>query len=161
MCIRDRNKQQRREKVLEMLKKVGLDEKQADRYPRQLSAGQRQRVCIAESLMLSPRLLIADEPVSALDVTIQAQVISLSLIHIFTLREGVKFHDGSPVTAGDVKYSIDRCADTTNGDPLVAAYSHIQSVNILDEKTVEVVLDGPDTDFLAYMTLSLIHISSD
>lgn len=81
--------------------------------------------------------------------------------YTFTLREGVKFHDGSPVTAGDVKYSIDRCADTTNGDPLVAAYSHIQSVNILDEKTVEVVLDGPDTDFLAYMTNAVIPASNE
>ena len=81
--------------------------------------------------------------------------------YTFTLREGVKFHDGSPVTAEDVKYSIDRCADTTNGDPLVAAYSHIQSVNILDEKTVEVVLDGPDTDFLAYMTNAVIPASNE
>ena len=59
--------------------------------------------------------------------------------YTFTLRDGVKFHDGSPVTAEDVKYSIDRCADTTNGEPLVAAYSHIQSVNIVDEKTIEAV----------------------
>ena len=81
--------------------------------------------------------------------------------YTFTLREGVKFHDGSMVTAEDVKYSIDRCADTTNGDPLVAAYSHIQSVNILDEKTVEVVLDGPDTDFLAYMTNAVIPASNE
>lgn len=81
--------------------------------------------------------------------------------YTFTLREGVKFHDGSPVTAEDVKYSIDRCADTTNGDPLVAAYSDIQSVNILDEKTVEVVLDGPDTDFLAYMTNAVIPASNE
>ena len=58
--------------------------------------------------------------------------------YTFTLRDGVKFHDGSPVTAEDVKYSIDRCADTTNGEPLVAAYSHIQSVNIVDE--------NPDTN---------------
>lgn len=81
--------------------------------------------------------------------------------YTFTLREGVKFHDGSPVTAEDVKYSIDRCADTTNGDPLVAAYSHIRSVNIPDERTVEVILDGPDTDFLAYMTNAVIPASNE
>ena len=68
---------ERRQKVLEMLKKVGLDEIIADRYPNQLSGGQRQRVCIGEALMTNPGLLVADEAVSALDVTIQAQILEL------------------------------------------------------------------------------------
>ena len=68
---------ERRQKVLEMLKKVGLDEIIADRYPNQLSGGQRQRVCIGEALMTNPGLLVADEAVSALDVTIQAQILDL------------------------------------------------------------------------------------
>lgn len=70
-------KEEREKKVVAMLDKVGLDEKFMDRYPRQLSGGQRQRVCIASALMLEPKLLIADEPVSALDVTIQAQILEL------------------------------------------------------------------------------------
>lgn len=70
-------KEERRRKALEMLRQVGLEEAFADRYPRELSGGQRQRVCIGAALMSGPALLIADEPVSALDVTIQAQVMEL------------------------------------------------------------------------------------
>ncbi len=68
---------ERREKAKRMLSLVGLDETYLARKPKALSGGQRQRVCIALSLMLEPKLIIADEPVSALDVTVQEQVINL------------------------------------------------------------------------------------
>lgn len=80
--------------------------------------------------------------------------------YTFTLRDGVKFHDGSLVTAEDVKYSIDRCADTTEGEPLVAAFSIIDSVNIVDDKTVEIQLTDANTDFLAYLTSAIIPKSN-
>lgn len=76
------SKEERKRRVKEMLKMVDLPEEFLTRYPNELSGGQRQRVCIAASLMQEPHFLIADEPVSALDVTVQSQILELSLIHI-------------------------------------------------------------------------------
>ena len=70
-------------------------------------------------------------------------------VYSFTLRENVKFHDGTIVTAEDVKYSIDRCADADNESLLVPAFSNIESVNTVDDKNVEIVLKEADTEFLA------------
>ena len=83
------------------------------------------------------------------------------LTYTFTLREGVKFHNGDEVTAEDVVYSISRCADTTDGTPLVEAFSVIQSVEAVDARTVAITISEPSNEFISYMTTAILPADYD
>ena len=126
-----KDKIERRRRVLEMLTLVGLEEKHLDRRPSQLSGGQRQRVAIAAALIQGSKFIILDEPVSALDVTLQAQILQL----LVDLKEqlGLSYlfisHDLSVV------YQIcDRVAVLYHGE-------------IVDQGDVDTVYDNPTSDY--------------
>lgn len=82
-------KEERRKKVEETLLKVGLLESDYEKYPEELSGGQQQRVCIAGAIILSPKLIICDEPIASLDLAIQVQI--LDLIQKINQEEGISF----------------------------------------------------------------------
>lgn len=100
-------KQEMHERILETIKQVGLNEGTLSLYPHEFSGGQRQRIAIARALILKPKFIVADEPVSALDVSIQAQIINLlnDLREKFNLTFLFISHDLSVV-----KYLSDRVA---------------------------------------------------
>lgn len=102
----------RKEKVIELMETVGLKADQFNRYPHEFSGGQRQRVCIARALALSPKFIICDESVSALDVSVQAQVLNLlnELKNKFSFTYIFISHDLSVV-----KYMSDRIVIMKNG----------------------------------------------
>ncbi len=131
---------QRKEKVIELLNKVGLEAKQFNRYPHEFSGGQRQRVCIARALALNPKFIICDESVSALDVSVQAQVLNL----LNDLKREFKFtyifisHDLSVV-----KFMSDRMAVMQKGKIVEMGDADSIYLNPQTEYTKELIRSIP------------------
>ena len=76
--------------------------------------------------------------------------------YTFTLRPGVKFHNGQTVSAEDVAWSLQRCADETAGSSLVEAFSAVTGVEVVDEKTVSLTISEPDNEFFSYLTAAIL-----
>ena len=125
------DKAERQRRVKDILERVGLTKEHADAKPRQLSGGQRQRVSIAAALIQRPKFIIADEPVSALDVTIQAQILEL----LWDLRRDMDLSYLFISHDLNVVYSIcDRVMVMEKG-------------RIIEEGTVDEIFDNPREEY--------------
>jgi peptide/nickel transport system ATP-binding protein len=117
--LNPRSSKERKERVMELLDKVGLDVNHYNRFPHEFSGGQRQRICIARALATNPQFIICDESVSALDVSVQAQVLNL----LNDLKKEFKFtylfisHDLSVI-----KFMADRIFVMNNGKLIEIGY---------------------------------------
>ena len=136
------SKDERREKAVELLEAVGMPTDILDRYPHEFSGGQRQRLCIARAIALKPELLICDEAVSALDLTIRAQV--LDLLGDLKKKLGLSMifitHD-----IGVVQHVADRIIVMNKG-------------RIVEEGTCEQVLGNPREEYTKYLMASVPKI---
>ena len=141
--IEDNNKV-RKEKVIDLMETVGLRAEQFDRYPHEFSGGQRQRVCIARALAMNPKFIICDESVSALDVSVQAQVLNLlnELKSKFSFSYVFISHDLSVV-----KYMSDRMIVMKEGqieEMGIAEDIYRNPQSIYTQKLIEAI---PKVDF--------------
>ncbi len=124
-------KEERKRRVMEMLENVGLSEEHLKRKPRELSGGQRQRVSIAAAMIVHPQLLILDEAVSALDVTIQAQILDL----LIRLK---KEHNLSYLFISHDLNVVYQCCDRV----LV-----MKDGEVVEENTVDGIFDKPQHEY--------------
>ena len=160
------NKAEAKKRAGDMLEVVGIPRDRYTEYPHQFSGGMKQRVIIAMALACNPKLLIADEPTTALDVTIQAQVLRMMndlktrngtlcdsmtwdddmLGVTFHVRDNAYFHNGDPVLASDAVFSIKRFKENVR-------FSYIDFENIVakDDKTLYIPLNRGDGNFLFIM----------
>lgn len=136
---------QRRAMAAEILQAVGLDEEALTRYPHQFSGGQRQRISIARALIVKPRVLVADEPVSALDVSVRAQVLNLlaDLVDEYQLTLVFVSHD-----LAVVRHLCDRVVVMRTGE-------------IVEEGNTESVYTDPQHSYTRTLVASSMHLRTE